>query len=187
MLGYVLMVENAALTRGVVVRSHLPQPSFWSQVESKFVNPFVTIFIYNERIVIILETKVCSKCGIEKPVTEFHKNGFDRQGNQKYRGYCKACACALEAARYQCKKAFIDEQRKVCAKCGDTRQYVLDYHHKDPTIKEFTIGKLKKGSLQVLQHEIDKCIVLCANCHREFHYFNKINGISIEDYLNTGD
>ena len=28
--------------------------------------------------VIILETKICSKCGIEKPITEYHKNGFDR-------------------------------------------------------------------------------------------------------------
>ena len=27
-----------------------------------------------------METKKCSKCGIEKPITEYHKNGFDRQG-----------------------------------------------------------------------------------------------------------
>ena len=31
-----------------------------------------------------MEMKICSKCGVEKPITEYHKNGFDRQGNQKY-------------------------------------------------------------------------------------------------------
>ncbi len=31
--------------------------------------------------------------------------------------------------------------------------------------------------------EIAKCIVLCANCHREFHYLNDNYQISIDDYL----
>ena len=110
--------------------------------------------------VIYMETKICSKCGIEKPVSEYHKNGFDREGKQKYRGYCKACANALESARYYKKKAFIDEQKLCCAKCGDTRTYVLDFHHKDSSTKDFTIGKIKKGSLELIQNEIDKCI-----CH----------------------
>ncbi len=131
-----------------------------------------------------METKICSKCGIEKPITEYHKNGFDRQGNQKYRGYCKACANKLESARYQEKKAFINSQRQPCAKCGDSRIYVLDFHHIDETQKEFTIGRLKKGSKKILQEEINKCISLCANCHREFHYLNSINNLLLEDYLN---
>lgn len=132
---------------------------------------------------IVLETKICSKCGIEKPLSEYHKNGFDSHGQQKYRGYCKTCANALETARYYEKKAFINQQKNYCAKCGETRTYLLEYHHKNPNEKEFTIGRLKKGSYDVLQEEIDKCIVLCANCHREFHYLNKINNLSIEEYI----
>lgn len=131
-----------------------------------------------------METKICSKCGIEKPLSEYHKNGFDRLGNQKYRGYCKDCANALESARYQQKKAFIDAQRKPCAKCGENRIYVLDFHHIDETQKDFTIGKLKKGNKDILQNEIDKCISLCANCHREFHYLHNNQGLTLEDYLN---
>lgn len=130
-----------------------------------------------------METKICSKCNKVLPVTEFHKNGFDDQGNQKYRGYCKECASNIEKARYRKKKQFIDAQKIQCAKCGDNRTYVLDYHHKDPNKKDFTIGALKKGSLEVIQREIDKCIVLCANCHREFHYFNSQNNMSIDEYL----
>lgn len=133
-----------------------------------------------------MDTKICSKCHRELPITHFHKNGFDSQGRQKYRGYCKDCANAIESQRYRDKKAFIDDQRTPCAKCGDTRIYVLDFHHKDETTKDFTIGRLKKGSKEVLQEEIDKCISLCANCHREFHYFNTHYQITLEQYL-SGD
>ena len=129
-----------------------------------------------------METKVCSKCGIEKPISEYHKNGFDRQGNQKYRGYCKICANKREMERYWEKRAFVDAQRDKCAKCGDERSYVLDFHHTDAAEKEFTIGKMKKGSFDVIQTEIDKCVCLCANCHREFHYLEK-SGITLDEYL----
>lgn len=130
-----------------------------------------------------METKICSKCNRELPISNFHKNGFDRNGNQKYRGYCKECANALERARYLQKKKYIDNQKCKCAKCGDTRTYVLDFHHKDKDEKEFTIGKIKKGSLELIQKEIDKCAVLCANCHREFHFLEKEEGITLEEYL----
>lgn len=129
-----------------------------------------------------METKICSKCGVEKPITEYHKNGFDRQGNQKYRGYCKECANKRETERYWEKRAFVDAQRTVCAKCGETRAYVLDFHHMNPDEKSFTIGKMKKGSEETLQKEIDKCVCLCANCHREFHHFEKM-GLTLKDYL----
>lgn len=129
-----------------------------------------------------MDTKVCSKCGIEKPITEYHKNGFDRLGNQKYRGYCKTCANKREMERYWEKRNYVDLQRTQCAKCGDDRSYVLDFHHKNAEEKDFTIGKMKKGSLEIIQSEIDKCVCLCANCHREFHYLEK-TGLTLEQYL----
>lgn len=128
-------------------------------------------------------TKVCSKCGVEKPLTEYHKNGFDKQGRQKYRGYCKICANKRETERYWEKREFVDAQRIQCQKCGDTRTYVLDFHHIDANNKEFTIGRMMKGAKSKLQEEINKCICLCANCHREFHYLEKQNSISLEEYL----
>lgn len=130
-----------------------------------------------------METKICSKCGLEKPLSDFHKNGFDSLGNQKYRGYCKTCANKRESERYWEKKAFVESQKQKCAKCGDTRVYVLDFHHRDPTQKDFTICQYKRGSQETIQKEIDKCIVLCANCHREFHYLEKQNNITLDQYL----
>ena len=129
-----------------------------------------------------METKICSKCGLVKSINDYHKNGFDRQGNQKYRGYCKECANKRETERYWEKRAFVDAQRTCCIKCGETRSYVLDFHHIDSDNKDFTIGKMKRGSAEVLQVEIDKCVCLCANCHREFHHLEK-SGMTLEDYL----
>jgi predicted HNH restriction endonuclease len=47
----------------------------------------------------------------------------------------------------------------------------LEFHHKDPSLKEFgPSGRiLKRLSWEKITKEIDKCILLCANCHRELH------------------
>ena len=132
-----------------------------------------------------METKICSKCKRELPLTSYHKNGFNSQGRQQYRGYCKDCANNREKARYQEKKDYINQQKVCCEKCGDTRVWVLDFHHRDKDDKDFTIGALKKGSISVIQKEIEKCVVLCANCHREFHYLEREAGLSLEEYLSS--
>lgn len=128
-------------------------------------------------------SKTCSKCGEKKTLEEFHKNGFNSKGEQKYRGYCKTCANNLEKQRYLKKKDFLDNQKTKCEKCGEDRVYVLDFHHKDGEEKQFTIGQYKKGSLEIIQNEINKCVCLCANCHREFHFLQRENQISLEEYL----
>lgn len=131
------------------------------------------------------QLKICSKCGRELPLSCYHKNGFDNNGKQKWRGYCKDCANAREKQRYQEKKEFVNSQKVRCAKCGDDRSYVLDFHHKDKNSKDFTIGQFKRGNFTVLQSEIDKCVVLCANCHREFHHLETENNIDIDTYLHS--
>lgn len=44
----------------------------------------------------------------------------------------------------------------------------LEFHHKDPMKKEFTISG-KSYSFERLKREVDKCILVCSNCHAEIH------------------
>jgi hypothetical protein len=55
-----------------------------------------------------------------------------------------------------------------CSRCPERRPVCLDYHHLDRKQKSAAISELvaKRVSLGRLQKEIDKCILLCANCHR---------------------
>ena len=58
-----------------------------------------------------------------------------------------------------------------CIKCGYNKYpEALEFHHKNPLEKEFNVSK--KGhcrSWERVLREIQKCDLLCANCHRELH------------------
>lgn len=59
-------------------------------------------------------------------------------------------------------------QTHPCVDCGETDPLVLDFHHRDPSTKLFTVrDKGLHTSVQRLEAEIRKCEVLCANCHRK--------------------
>ena len=73
-----------------------------------------------------------------------------------------------------------------CAKCGESRGYVLDYHHINPDTKEKTVSRMISNNyrLDKVKQEVEKCVVLCANCHREFHHFNSLDStLTLESYL----
>jgi hypothetical protein len=59
-----------------------------------------------------------------------------------------------------------------CSKCGYNKcSAALDFHHIDPATKSFSLAKSNMSkSLVALKEEADKCIILCANCHREHHH-----------------
>ncbi len=65
----------------------------------------------------------------------------------------------------------IAEMGGKCMKCGYNKYpEVLEFHHKNPSEKDFSISR--KGhcrSWQRVGEEIKKCDLLCANCHREIH------------------
>lgn len=72
---------------------------------------------------------------------------------------------------------YLDYKDNKCEKCGyDNCNASLTFHHKDPEIKEFTIGSLSERMNSVndlnniIKKELDKCNLLCMNCHREEHF-----------------
>lgn len=60
----------------------------------------------------------------------------------------------------------------TCGECGENHPACLEFHHLDPSKKEISIANtIKNGwAIERIKKEMDKCIVLCANCHRKLHY-----------------
>lgn len=85
-------------------------------------------------------------------------------------------------------KFLVDLKVKTgCAKCGYSKVAgAMDYHHIDPKTKSGQVGQLIYGSMDKFMEEVDKCILLCATCHREFHHYEKKYGIDIEQFLEGG-
>lgn len=62
-----------------------------------------------------------------------------------------------------------------CERCGyDRYKGALEFHHKNPQEKDFSISQFHFnstiGTMEVFKKEVDKCELLCANCHREEHH-----------------
>ena len=133
--------------------------------------------------------KFCSKCQTEKDRSEFSKRSERKDGLQSI---CRICDSNRAKAAYRANKTYqynTIERSKVkksqrrawfielkktlcCAKCGDKRWYVLDFHHTGDDEKSDNVSKLvwRGFPIKVILEEVKKCIVLCANCHRELHY-----------------
>lgn len=62
-------------------------------------------------------------------------------------------------------------QLHPCVDCGETDVLVLEFDHKDPGTKTYSISDLirRASALTRIKNEIDKCDVRCANCHRRRH------------------
>jgi len=61
-----------------------------------------------------------------------------------------------------------------CEHCGyDKCPAAFDFHHLDPSKKDFNLSTLRNYKLENIKSELDKCLLLCSNCHRELHYLGK--------------
>ena len=112
--------------------------------------------------------RCCPKCKKVKPITEFYK----RRGKEGASVYCKACTNEQAVIRQRrLKQECIDYKGGSCQQCGyDKYNGALEFHHINPNEKDFNVGSLKSYSFtEKLKQELDKCILLCSNCHREVH------------------
>ncbi len=65
-----------------------------------------------------------------------------------------------------------------CEICNENRWYCLDFHHKDPNNKTYAVSNCicRHGfSWNRIMEEIEKCQILCRNCHAEIHHKERIN------------
>lgn len=101
----------------------------------------------------------CKKHGL----TEF-SNGV--------RPRCRKCLVeAVQKRRDKIKLMAVAYKGGKCEKCGYNKCVdALDFHHIDPKQKEFSISRDGKTRAWVkVKAELDKCMLVCSNCHREIH------------------
>jgi hypothetical protein len=127
--------------------------------------------------------KICSACSLVKPADEFNRKGGALQSK------CKSCQRAYHRLYYQRNRSrFIAKNRRnknrqrkrlrtillkikqrPCQDCrGTFHPWVMELDHRDGTIKEAAVADLvSKGCTDArLLEEVEKCDVVCANCHR---------------------
>lgn len=144
----------------------------------------------------MITEKKCPRCGEVKPVSEFGTNRTRKDGLS---GYCKSCTHELyrgykqtyferhpeahKNAYHQNKETALRSSKTYrtsrlellwslktpCVKCGETRKCSINFHHIDPTTKTVALSHGSIGKARIIE-ESKKCVCLCANCHKEFHY-----------------
>lgn len=59
-----------------------------------------------------------------------------------------------------------------CIKCGEKHPGCLQFHHRDPLTKIDRVNRLlaQTKSLEKIKNEIQKCDLICANCHAKLHW-----------------
>jgi len=84
---------------------------------------------------------------------------------------CKKCRSeAVIERRRKVKKELVEYKGGQCEICGYNKCVAaLDFHHRDESTKSFGVSDGNTRSLEKAKAEADKCILACANCHREIH------------------
>ena len=111
--------------------------------------------------------RLCPKCKEILSIEKF----YDRRGKKNNSPYCKDCMNKITRSRQLATKTkAIQYLGGHCVICGyDKYQGSMQFHHKDPTIKDFTIGYHACWCFESIKKELDKCVLLCSNCHHEVH------------------
>ena len=135
-----------------------------------------------------MDMKNCSKCNKPKKLADFYKRKTGKRAGEYYEK-CKECmkargreyyrknrnrqlplALARRHKAYQLKRVFINKVKdRPCADCGiKYPYYVMDFDHKSnkDKIAEVAYMSTRNWSLEKIKKEIQKCEVVCANCHR---------------------
>lgn len=109
-----------------------------------------------------VELRECRRHG----VTEF---AYYSSGAGGRRWCCKRCVGeAVTRRKQKVKQQLVEEAGGCCAVCGYDRCIInLGFHHVDPETKSFSMSMRLTKSISAFREEMEKCVLVCANCHGE--------------------
>lgn len=131
----------------------------------------VSALINNQLTIAMNKTKQCIDCKCTKKLSMFYKQKTHSLGRMCY---CKTCFNQRCQERWVSKKIkAINYKGSKCNDCflslNEVNYAVFDFHHLNPGKKEFEWDKIRLKSWDNAVKELDKCILLCSNCHRIRH------------------
>lgn len=93
------------------------------------------------------------------------------KSKDRYQSRCKKCFSRYCAERWTKRKhQAIEYKGGSCELCGYNKYHgALEFHHLDPSEKDVEWTRLRLRNWEKIKIELNKCILLCANCHREEH------------------
>ena len=106
----------------------------------------------------------------ECPIHGLTEFTFYKSSSHNGQFKCNKCEVELASLKNQRRKIkAVEYKGGKCELCNyDKNISALEFHHLNPEEKDFTISGYKCG-WEVLKKELDKCILVCSNCHREIH------------------
>ena len=112
-------------------------------------------------------TKFCPSCRLDKPLSDYYVS----RSRPAPSVYCKLCSNQKTVSRQRTMKLqAIEYKGSCCQRCGYKRYAgALELHHRDPGRKDFSLSHAQLTSFDKVKEELDKCDLLCSNCHREEH------------------
>lgn len=83
----------------------------------------------------------------------------------------KVCgACRIRRSRRKTKEKAVAKLGGKCVRCSyDKSLRALEFHHIDPEQKDIQISMSKNNAWEKIEKELEKCILVCSNCHAEIH------------------
>ena len=121
----------------------------------------------------IPETKTCAICGKTFTTIRYgHSRRFCFDCSPQY-NHGESRSANITSIRRAIKKKLVEYKGGKCERCGYNKCiWALQFHHKDPNEKDFSISSqlnLSNFNMDNYYKEVDKCELLCANCHAEEH------------------
>jgi hypothetical protein len=128
--------------------------------------------------------RICKRCNLPKMCR--WTSSFTQTGSPEYRTLCPECHNLYLSERRKARRPTVTSQaldRKYlmkrrctdylggrCVRCGyDKCIKAMTFHHRQPEAKEFSVSQMLDRAWPVLVAELNKCDLLCFNCHMEEH------------------
>lgn len=131
----------------------------------------------------------CNKCNTDKPIDQF---AIKNKATGKHNTVCKPCIVSSNRQHYLRNKIKYSQAsvkwnkkqyhllRKIlrniktflgCLVCKEQEPIALDFHHLFDHTKEYNLSNdiNKYRTLNLMVEELEKCVVICSNCHRKYH------------------